>query len=78
MRDWADMAIADMERDQMRFERKALRCNKCGEILNIDKYYNDFDENWYCKKCMTQVCMEDNDLIEELISDYVSERWQAV
>lgn len=71
--DWADMAIAEMERDQARWGKKALRCKGCGEILNLDKYFDECSGEYYCRKCLINLCMDDNDLIEDLGNEYVDE-----
>lgn len=76
--DWADMAINDMERRHERWEHKAPRCAHCGEILNLDKYQHEAGEDTYCEDCFEKMCLHDNALIEELVSNYVSEHREAV
>lgn len=76
--DWADMANAEMEREHARWEKKALRCNACGEILNLDKYFNELTGEYYCRKCLVDLCMDDNDLIDDLVNEYVDEWRETV
>lgn len=68
MREFQDIAIAEMESKHAQWEASLPRCCVCGQQVPYEVY--KFDNEVYCGQCFTKELRHDEDIIDELFMGF--------